>query len=108
MPTAEGRGVRRRTGKIEKSQIAHEVLEYLAEHPEAQDTLEGIIEWWLLEREIKRQTALVKEALADLVAEGLLLECRGKGDALSRYQVNRARLNQIRELIEKEESRTSG
>lgn len=100
--------MRRRTGKIEKSQIAHEVLAYLAEHPEAQDTLEGIIEWWLLEREIKRQTALVKEALADLVAAGLLIECRGESDALARYQVNRARLNQIRELIEKEESRTSG
>jgi hypothetical protein len=101
MPTAEGRGVRRRTGKIEKSQIAREVLAYLAEHPKAQDTLEGIIEWWLLEREIKRQTTLVKEALGDLVATGLLIECRSTGDAHVRYQVNRDRLREIPQLIEK-------
>lgn len=92
--------MRRRTGKIEKSQIAHEVLAYLAEHPEAQDTLEGIIEWWLLEREIKRQTALVKESLGELVVAGLVLECQGS-DAQTRYQVNHAKLREIRELIEK-------
>ena len=97
--------MRRRTGTTEKSKIAHEVLAYLAEHPEAQDTLEGIIEWWLLEREIKRQTALVKESLGDLVAAGLVLECPG-GDRSVRYQVNRARLREIRKLIEK--GRTSG
>jgi len=99
--------VRRRTGTIEKSQIKHEVLAYLAEHPEAQDTLEGIIEWWLLEREVKRQTRLVKEALADLLAAGLVVECRGS-DARARYQVNRARLREIRELIEQKESRIRG
>lgn len=92
--------MRRRTGKIEKSQIAHEVLAYLAEHPEAQDTLEGIIEWWLLEREIKRQTALVKESLGELVVAGLVLECQGS-DAQMRYQVNHAKLREIHELIEK-------
>jgi len=29
-----------------------EILAYLADHPDAQDTLAGIFEWWLLERKI--------------------------------------------------------
>ncbi len=48
-----------------KTQITYDILGYLAEHPGAQDTLEGIIEWWLLEQEIKRQTGKVKEALTE-------------------------------------------
>jgi hypothetical protein len=70
----------------------------LAEHPDSQDTLEGIVEWWLLEREIKHQTALVREALAELVEGGLVVE-RRRADARSSYQINRARLGEIRELL---------
>lgn len=84
--------------QIAKRQIEHEVLAYLAEHPDTQDTLEGIVEWWLLEQKIQRQTALVREALAGLVARGLVRERRGP-DARIRYQVNRERLNEIKELI---------
>ena len=57
-----------------KPQIAHEILAYLAEHPEAEDTLDGIVRWWLLEQKIKYQTNMVREAIAELVGEGLLLE----------------------------------
>ena len=56
---------------MNKQQISNEVLAYLVEHPDAQDTLEGILEWWLLERQIKFQTARVKEVLSELVAKGL-------------------------------------
>ena len=61
----------------DKSQIGNKILAYLVENPKAQDTLEGIVEWWLLEREIKFETARVREALADLVARGLILETKG-------------------------------
>jgi hypothetical protein len=70
----------------------------LAEHPDSQDTLEGIVEWWLLEREIKHQTALVSKALAELVERGLVVE-RQRADARASYQVNRTRLGEIRELL---------
>lgn len=56
----------------DKTRIAHEILAYLVEHPEAQDTLEGIVQWWLLERKIKYQEILVKEALTKLVQDGYL------------------------------------
>ena len=82
--------------------IAHEILAYLAEHPDAQDTLEGIAEWWLLERCIRRRLDEVQEAIGVLVSEGLVTE-RIQADAQPRYQVNPQRLPQIEELLEHDE-----
>jgi hypothetical protein len=74
-------------------QIANEILGYLVAHPNAQDTLEGIAEWWLLEQRITQQTALVSEALAGLVEEGLVIERRGS--AGSYFKVNQRRRKRI-------------
>ena len=41
----------------DESKIGNEILAYLVDHPKTQDTLEGIVEWWLLERAIKYQEA---------------------------------------------------
>ncbi len=74
-----------------KSQVAHEILAYLTEHPEAQDTLEGIIQWWLLEQRIKYHTTIVKEALAELVGRGLILE-RKNQNSPTIYRINRLKV----------------
>lgn len=71
----------------QRSRIADEILAYLAEHPDARDTLEGIVQWWLLEQEIKKWTAEVKTALADLIDEGLVIEEQGV-DARIHYSLN--------------------
>lgn len=84
------RGVR----KADRSPIAHDVLAYLAKHPHAQDTLEGITYWWLLEQEVIRRMAEVQAALTDLVAEGLIVERRGK-DGSVHYRVNPAKSEEI-------------
>jgi len=81
-----------------KSRFTHEILAYLAEHPDAQDTLEGIVEWWLLEQRIKRWTARVKEALAELVSRGLVLERQGK-DSRILYRINHRKRREIRVLL---------
>jgi hypothetical protein len=81
-------------GTCGKSQMAHEILAYLADHPKAQDTLEGIIEWWLLEQDITRRMANVKEALAELVAQGLVLERTGR-DSRTHYRINRRKLREV-------------
>lgn len=70
-----------------RSRIADEILAYLVEHPNARDTLEGIVQWWLLEQEIKKWTAEVKAALAGLVGEGLVIEERG-ADTRVHYRLN--------------------
>ena len=65
------------------SEIASEILDYLRKNPEARDTLEGVVQWWLPELEIKRRTAAIKEALDELVRAGLLSERKGKDAQIS-------------------------
>lgn len=68
------------------SEIAREILDYLRKNPEARDTLEGVVQWWLPEQEIKRRTAAIKKALDELVGAGLLSEHKGK-DAQISYRI---------------------
>jgi len=77
-----------------KAQIAHEILAYLAEHPDAQDTLDGIVQWWLLERKIEYQRDLVIEALAQLTAKGFIEERPGANQRRL-YVLSRQRMNEI-------------
>lgn len=81
-----------------RSQMAQAIVAYLAEHSAAQDTIEGITEWWVLEHHIKFQIAEVKEAVAELVAQGLVVE-RQSGDGRSFYRLNRRRSRAIRAII---------
>ena len=79
-------------------QMAYDILAYLAENPDAQDTLEGIIGWWLLGQAVKPNTTFVEETLTELVNRGLVLARRGKG-ARTYYKVNRRRLREISALL---------
>jgi hypothetical protein len=80
------------------SQIAYEILGYLAEHPDAQDTLDGIVEWWLLEQKIAQQKAFVEKALDELVAKGFVLKRTGK-DRRPHYRMDRRRHGEIKALL---------
>lgn len=79
--------------------LTYDILAYLAEHPEAEDTLEGIVHWWLLEQKIKNLTAGVEAALDKLVAQGLVLEHRRK-DGRIHYRLNRRKAEEIEDLLE--------
>jgi Fe2+ or Zn2+ uptake regulation protein len=83
---------------IDESKIGNEILSYLVDHQKALDTLEGIVEWWLLERHINFQTARVKEVLSDLVARGLILETEGSNSEIH-YRVNQNRFEEIKHLV---------
>ena len=80
--------------------VVYEILSYLVEHPDSQDTIDGIVQWWLLERSIKRQTTKVKEVLTELTAKGLVLENKTK-DSNTHYRINKTKYNEIRALLEK-------
>jgi hypothetical protein len=84
----------------DKSKITRDVLSYLIDHQDAQDTLEGIVQWWLMEEEIKQQTAKVKAVLDDLVKINYLLESKGM-DSRRRYRINQSKMKEISNLIEK-------
>lgn len=83
---------------IRRSPIFCEILGYLADHPEAQDTVEGIMEWWLLEQRIKIATTEVRVALEQLVAKELLITREGRAERVS-YRVNRQKLRDLRDLL---------
>lgn len=79
-------------------QVAYNILAYLAENPEAQDTLEGIVGWWLSGQDVKLNTALIEGALTKLVNRGLVLARSGKG-ARTYYKVNRRKMKEISALL---------
>jgi len=79
-------------------QIVYDILAYMAENPDAQDTLEGIVGWWLLGQAAESNIALVEEALTELVNGGLVLARKGKG-ARTYYKVNRRKLKEISALL---------
>jgi hypothetical protein len=78
--------------------VADEILSYLVEHPEAQDTVEGITEWWLLEQRIRTAIAEVDGALHELVANGLLVS-RQCADGRIYFGLNRAKESEIRQHL---------
>lgn len=69
------------------------------DNPNAKDTLEGIMDWWLLQQDIKRNVSHIRKAVDELTDRGLLLERLG-GDRRKYYQVNREKLPEISALIE--------
>lgn len=54
--------------------LAHCVLDYLAEHPQAMDTLEGIAEWWVMREQVRVDVRLLERVLRRLTKQGLLEE----------------------------------
>jgi hypothetical protein len=84
----------------ETQETAHKILGYLMDNPEAQDTFEGIVDWWLLQQDIKRNVALIRKTVDALIHQGFLLERHGN-DRTKYYQVNRERLPEISAIIEK-------
>ena len=55
---------------------APEILDYLAIHPDAQDTLDGILHWWVLDSCVKKWAPKVPETVAKLVEQGFLEQKR--------------------------------
>jgi len=91
--------------KTAKREIERDILAYLTQNPSAEDTVEGIVEWWLLDQRIRNESETAKEALSDLVGKGLVLERTGR-DARSRYRVNAERLKEIKKLLGPAERRS--
>jgi hypothetical protein len=77
---------------------APEILEYLARHPDAEDTIDGI-QWWFLEAYIRKWAPKIPETVDLLVREGFLETDDSSGDGRVRYRISsqyRTRLEQHR------------
>lgn len=82
----------------EVQNTSHKILGYLMENPDARDTLEGIVDWWLLQQDIKRNVALIKKTVQGLIHRGFLHERKG-ADGTKYYQLNSEKLSDISEFI---------
>jgi len=85
--TAAAKGNLRNYSVCRKSKIQIQILNYLLDHPSAEDTLEGIAQWWLLEQRIRTALSEVRVALNGLVAEKLLLASQ-RTDRQTHYRLN--------------------
>jgi hypothetical protein len=88
----------------EKDEIAREILAYLRDHPDAEDTLDGIVQWWILDRKIKYQKALVQKAIDDLTKSNLIIEQKKKNIGCF-YRINRSKSREITTVLKEQNSR---
>jgi hypothetical protein len=55
---------------------APEILDYLVRQPEAQDTIEGILHWWVLDACVRKWAPKIADTVAQLVEQGFLEQKR--------------------------------
>ncbi len=85
----------------QRQRVCRQILAYLINHPDAQDTAEGIAQWWLLEQRIQQALGEVQDALTELLEnEFIAVQVRQGMPAV--YRVNVKRLEEIRNLLSKE------
>ena len=67
--------------RLREEEMADAVLGYLAEHPRASDTFEGIAEWWIMRHQVRVEVNTLKRILRQLIDSGLLEKNEGGGTA---------------------------
>jgi predicted transcriptional regulator len=81
-----------------RSHVALALLDYLWKNRQAQDTLQGIAQWWLPQQQLETTKSTLKAALAELVGKKLILESKGK-DAQIHYRLNPRKLRQVAAML---------
>jgi len=83
---------------IEQREVRYHILAYLCDNPNAGDSFDGIVEWWLLHQKIKFETRNISEAVRRLVAEGLIVESEASDSRLT-YRINKIRGKDIQAIV---------
>ncbi len=82
--------------------LQREVLGYLVEHLEAKDTMQGIMQWWLLDGRPPVRPSDVSAALEDLVVRGWITATSlGPGAVL--YGLDKTRIDEVRDFLHRED-----
>ena len=87
--------------------LGRQILHYLSEHPDAKDTIQGILRWWLPSTPVELRHAEVQEALEFLVARGWVTK-RRLTTSRELYGVNKEKLQEIKSFLHEHESGTEG
>lgn len=86
--------------ETDKSKVSRDILAYLIGHPESSDTVEGIVEWWLLEQKIRNGITIIEDALHQLVAEEFVLKHEGPNSRIH-YRINHRKSKEIQVLLKR-------
>jgi hypothetical protein len=76
---------------------APEILDYLARQPGAQDTIDGILHWWVLDSCIRDWAPKIAETVAQLVERGVLEE-KQSADSKIFYHISPRYLSNLQQL----------
>ncbi len=79
--------------------MALRILKYLAENPDAKDSLEGIGRWWLLRQRIEEELSCVQEALNLLEKRGLIIRKNASSTNMEFFQINKEVFEKIQDII---------
>ena len=60
------------------------ILNYLKEHPDAMEAVNGIAEWWIARSQIRVEVEALKRVLKELTENGVLKEMRVTGETYYR------------------------
>lgn len=82
----------------DRAEVSHDVLSYMFENANASDTLEGIVQWWLLDRKIMHNVSEVRAVLDELAAKKLVIETRMPDEKIH-YRINRRKEKEILALL---------
>jgi len=69
---------------LDDDQLRAAVLSYVAEHPDAMDTLDGIADWWIARQQIRVNVHRLGSVLEDLVRGGSLESVDVAGERMYR------------------------
>jgi len=58
----------------ESPELRKEILSYLRRHPDAADTLDGVVQWWLPRQRYVEARELIEDALESMVKDGVVLK----------------------------------
>ena len=81
--------------EMRKRRVEALILTYLARNPTAEDTVDGILEWWLVHEEIRYRMQEVEAALVELTDRGIITQTVGE-DSRVRYRISPKKSDQDR------------
>jgi len=76
-----------------------DILSYLYENQNSKDTLDGILHWWLLDRDIKNKRFHIKKTINKLIKNGYLIEDRYKNTNNIYYGINKESIVKLEQII---------
>ena len=82
----------------EMEQVVRAILRHLVEHPDAKDTLDGIVRWWGEPLQRTGQVEVVRRSLDELTQRGWV-SVRTGGTGIRLYGLNKDRLDDVKRYL---------